>query len=145
VDTGDSPHRDAYLRDYPKEALDAVEKEAQRRMGRGKDRRVVAEMHILERGLWSVLPAQVWEMELRLAEKQRAEFRLLSPDEAEARAAYEEAFPERVQERAEFLDNLEPLPGLFDNGDDDEDDADRGSDDDAGQGSDDDDNEGDDE
>jgi hypothetical protein len=135
VDTGDSPHRDAYLRDHPQEALDAVEKEAQRRMGRGKDRRIVAEMHILERGLWSVLPAQVWEMELRLAEKQRAEFRLLSPDEAEARAAYEEAFPERVQERAEFLDNLEPLPGLFDDADqasdDDDDDTDQWSDDDT--------------
>ena len=74
-------------------------------------------------------------MELRLAEKQRAEFRLLSPDEAEARAAYEEAFPERVQERAEFLDNLEPLPGLFDDADqasdDDDDDADQWSDDDT--------------
>jgi hypothetical protein len=56
-------------------------------------------------------------MELRLAEKQRAEFRLLSPDEPEARAAYEEANPERVVERAEFLDNLEPLPGWFDDAD----------------------------
>ncbi len=133
-DTGDGLHRDAWLRDHPQEALDAVEKEAQRRMGRGKERRVVAEMHILERGLWSVLPAQVWDMELRLAEKQRAEFRLLSPDEPEARAAYEEANPERVKERAEFLDNLEPLPGWFDNADqgseDDGDDVDYGSDDD---------------
>ena len=55
--------------------------------------------------------------------------------EAEARAAYEEAFPERVQERAEFLDNLEPLPGLFDDADqasdDDDDDTDQWSDDDT--------------
>jgi len=69
-------------------------------------------------------------MELRLAEKQRAEFRLLSPDEPEARAAYEEANPEWVKERADLLAGL-ALVGWFD-------DADQGSDDDADQWSDDD-------
>ena len=122
--SGDGPHRDAWLRNHPQEALAAVEKEAQRRMGRGRDRRIVATMPILERGLWSVLPAQVWEMELRLAEKQRAEFRLLSPDEAEARAAYAQAHPQRVSDRVALLERLASLPGLFDDAAADSDDGD---------------------
>ena len=122
--SGDGPHRDAWLRNHPQEALDAVEKEAQRRMGRGRDRRIVATMPILERGLWSHLPAQVWEMELRLAEKQRAEFRLLSPDEAEARASYAQAYPQRVSDRVALLERLASSPGLFDDAAADSDDGD---------------------
>ena len=40
-DAGDRPHRDAFLRDQPRAALAAVEREAVRRMGRGKSRKVV--------------------------------------------------------------------------------------------------------
>jgi hypothetical protein len=69
-DEGDRAHREAWLRDHPREALAAVEMEAVRRMGRGKARRVVSDMRILESGLWTALPDQVWAMELRIAEKQ---------------------------------------------------------------------------
>ena len=48
-------------------------------------RQLVPELHLLEPGLWSALPEEVWALELRLSEKQGAEFRLRSPDEADAR------------------------------------------------------------
>jgi hypothetical protein len=113
-DGGDAAHRAAYLREHPEEALAAVEKEALRRHGRGKDKKPVPEMRLLEPGLWSALPEQCWELELRLSEKQGIELRLLAPDEPEARAAFEKAHPERVEARAELLRTLEPVPGLFD-------------------------------
>jgi len=116
-DAGDVPHRDAFLRDQPKAALAAIEKEATRRMGRGKNRRVVPEMRILETGLWSPHAEALWEMELRLAERQGAEIRILAPDEATARAAFEAAHPERVHDRKGFLASLVPPVELFDDGD----------------------------
>jgi hypothetical protein len=112
-DHGDGPHRDAWLCDYANKALDAVEKEAIRRIGRSKGRKLVPEMRILETGLWSRLPAEVWQMELRVAERQGTEFRLLAPDEPEARAAFEAKNPDKVRERAVFLANIEPLVELF--------------------------------
>jgi hypothetical protein len=75
-------------------------------MGHKKSRQLVPEMKILERGLWSAVPDDVWEMEMRLAEKQGEEFRLLAPDEPAARAAYEAAHPDRVQSRVEFIATL---------------------------------------
>jgi hypothetical protein len=105
-DSGSGPHREAWLRDHAEEALAAVEKEVVRRMGRGRSRRVVPEMRILEEGLWSAVANEVWEMELRLAEKQGEEFRLLAPDEPAARDAFETAHPDRVQWRAEFIATL---------------------------------------
>ncbi|UPU38267.1 BREX-6 system adenine-specific DNA-methyltransferase PglX [Geomonas paludis] len=123
-DTGDESYREAWLRDYPIKALTIIEKEAVRRMGRGTNRKPISEMHILETGLWSCHAADVWEMELRLSERQGSEVRLLAPDEAEARAAFEMKHPEKVEERQEFLANLVPHPELFegdeeDTGDDD--------------------------
>ena len=116
-DTGDRPHRDAFLRDQPESALAAIEKEAARRMGRGKSRKLVPEMRILETGLWSAHAEALWEMELLLAEKQGAELRILAPDEPEARAAFESQHPEKVRARKDFLANLVPPVELFEDED----------------------------
>jgi hypothetical protein len=113
-DQGDGAHRAAWIRDHAPGALAAVEKEAVRRMGRSKDRKVVAELRILEPGLWSALPDEVWAMELRLAEKQGTDFRLRSPDEADARTVFEAAQPELVQAREQLLKTLTPVRELFD-------------------------------
>ncbi len=107
----DAPQREAWIRDHAQEALAAVEKEALRRV---KKHKVVPEMRILERGLWSALPEAVWEMELRVSEKQGAEFRLVSPDEAEARAGLG---PERAEARRKRLLELVPVAGWFEEGD----------------------------
>jgi hypothetical protein len=108
-----SVHRQAYLCDKPEEALAAVEKEALRRMGRGSKRRIVGDMYIPEPGLWPRNSQAVWDMELGLAERQRADFRLLTPDEAEARAAFEIANPHLVEERKVFLAALAPVEDLL--------------------------------
>jgi hypothetical protein len=113
VDAGDGPHRAAWLRDRPDEALAAIEKEAVRRMGRGNSRKPVTEVRILEAGLWTACAATLWDMELRLSEKQGSELCIVAPDEPEARAAFAAKHPERVQERRRLLANLVPLPELF--------------------------------
>jgi hypothetical protein len=106
-DKGSGPHRETWLRDHPQEALAAVEKEAIRRMRRhSKNKELLSEMRILEEGLWSAVPDEVWEMELRVAKKQGAEFQLLAPDEPVARAAYVTAHPDRVQSRLAFMATL---------------------------------------
>ncbi len=107
-DAGDGPHRVAWLADHPEEALAAVEKEAIRRMGRGNNRKLVAEMTILEPGLWSALPTQVWDMELRLGERQGSEFRLIAPDEAASRDQLLAAHPHLATDRRAFLQGLAP-------------------------------------
>lgn len=107
-DAGDGPHRASWLADNPDEALAAVEKEASRRMGRGNNRKLVTEMTILEPGLWSALPKQVWNMELRLAERQGSEFRLIAPDEAAAREQLLAAHPQLAIDRRAFLQGLAP-------------------------------------
>ena len=116
-DVGDGPHRDAFLHDQPKAALAAIEREATRRMGRAKSRKVVPEMRILEKGLWPAHSEALWEMELRLAERQGAEIRILAPDETSARAAFEAAHPDRVHDRKGFLASLVPPVELFDDED----------------------------
>ncbi len=117
-DSGDGPHRREWLRAHPDDAIAAIEKEALRRLGRGKDRTAVPTMSILEPGLWSARPRALWALELRLAEKQGSDFRLLAPDEAAARAALIAAEPGLATARAEFLAGLVPLVGLFDDEDD---------------------------
>ena len=107
-------HRDAWIRDHAQEALAAVEKEAVRRMGRGKKRNLISKMRILEHGLWSSLPEEVWAMELRLSERQGAEFRLTSPDEAVARSELELAHPDELRQRSTILADLRPPQDLFD-------------------------------
>ena len=125
-DAGDGPHREAWLRDHAEEALAAVEKEAERRQGRGSRRVTVSDMKLLEPGLWSTMPGEVWRMETRLSERQGAEFRLLAPDEPVARAAYVAAHPELARARAAALAQLKPVAEMFSAEDDDADHADEG-------------------
>lgn len=112
-DEGDAPHRVAWLQDHMGEALAAIEKEAERRQGRARRRVTVSDMGILEAGLWTAMPAEVWRMEMRLSKRQGAEFRLLSPDEPEARAAYAKANPDLVRARASALAQLKPVAEMF--------------------------------
>lgn len=136
-DVDDAPHRERYLTEQPLEALEGVEKEAIRRMGRGAKRRLVSEMHLLEPGLWTSEPEAVWELELRLSERQGIEFHLRAPDEPSARARFQAEHPDRVRARAVLIAKLEPPSTLFGEGDepdeDDEplDDSDDSEDDDA--------------
>jgi hypothetical protein len=122
-DPGDAAHRDTFLRDHPKAAIAAIGREATRRMGRGKKRGVVAEMPILETGLWTGHAAALWDLE---AERQGAEIRILASDEPAARAAFLAAHPEKGAAREAFLATLIP-PALF-GADDVDDDADTGAD-----------------
>lgn len=107
-DEGDAAHRARYLEEHPDEALAAVEKEALRRRGRGKDSQPVAELRLLEPGLWSARPEACWELELKMIEKQDADFHLRAPDEPEARAALLEREPERKGERDKLLHKVAP-------------------------------------
>ncbi len=112
-DEGDRPHRATWLRDHPEEALAAVEREAVRRMGRGRNWKPVPEMRVFETGLWSTVPDKIWEMELRLAERQGEEFRLVAPDEPDSRADFARANPDLVVSREVLLAGLVPLARLF--------------------------------
>ena len=123
-DPGDATHRDTWLRDHPQEALDAVEKEAVRRLGRGAKRQQVPEMRILEPGMWSALPEQAWALELRVARAQGAEFHLRAPDEPRARAALLAAKPQLAKERESIVAGLQPPQLLPQDGDDSGDDQD---------------------
>ncbi|GAB5545235.1 MAG: BREX-1 system adenine-specific DNA-methyltransferase PglX [Sandaracinaceae bacterium] len=107
-DEGDAAHRARYLEEHPDEALAAVEKETLRRRGRGKDSQPVAELRLLEPGLWSARPEACWELELKMIEKQDADFHLRAPDEPEARAALLEREPERKGERDKLLQKVAP-------------------------------------
>lgn len=60
---------------------------------------------------------------MRLSERQGAEFRLLSPDEPEARAEYAKANPELARARASALAQLKPVAEMFAEEDEEEDDA----------------------
>ncbi len=119
-DGGDPEHRTAYLRDHALEALAAVEKEALRRRGRGKNTKPTPELHILESGLWTALPDACSELELRVSEKQGVEFHLRAPDEPTARQAFADANPKLVAKRRETIAALAP-PEMFDAAADDDD------------------------
>jgi hypothetical protein len=128
-DSGDGPHRDAWIRDHAEEALEAIESEATRRMGRGAGRTIVESMTILESSLWQRFSKAIWDLEIRLSQRQGAEFRLLSPDEPASRKAYEESDPAAAKDRARMMSSLEPVVEMF--ADDDEqaeDDVDEGGD-----------------
>jgi hypothetical protein len=120
-DPGDVPHRACWLRDHAEEALTAIEKEASRRQGKAKHRTTVSEMNILEPGLWTAMPHEVWQMEMRLSERQGAEFRLLAPDEPGARAAYVAANPDLAKDRVSYMAQLKPVAEMFADGDDEDD------------------------
>jgi hypothetical protein len=119
-DAGDMRHRDAWLRDHPQEALAAVEREAVRRMRRRGDPGTPFTMRIIETGLWSAIPHDVWDMELRLSERLGAEFRVTSPEEPAARGEFEAAHLELVEQRATFLASLVPTSDLLDEADEEE-------------------------
>ena len=116
--------RAAYLDGKWEEAIEAVQKEALRRHGRGKNKKLVPEMTILEAGLWSKHPTECWALEIALSEKQGIEFFLRAPDEAEAREAFEEANPASVAARKALIASLEPVLELFDDDKNDNEDAD---------------------
>lgn len=101
-------HRAKYLAVHPTQALEAIEKEALRRRGRGAKSKPISEMAILEPGVWGVHPADCWDLELRVAQKQGADFHLRAPDEVEARAGYVAQHPEKAQARALLLEHLTP-------------------------------------
>ncbi len=108
-DPGSGAHREAFLRDHADEAIEIVEKEAVRRMGRGKKRTQVAELRLIESGLWGAHPAALWDIELRLTEKQEAAFHIRAPDEPAARAAFLAEHPEKAQDRDDLMRRLSPL------------------------------------
>jgi len=111
-DPGHEAHRAAYLRDHAEDALAAVEKEALRRLrARKKDEEApdrIAELPLLEPGLWTVLPEPCWALELTIIEKQKADFRLRAPDEPQARAKLLADQPELAAERERLLEEVEP-------------------------------------
>ena len=107
---GDIVLRAAYLQNNPKEALAAIEKEVLRR--RRKQKRQQTELRLLEPGLWTSSPAECWELELSLINKQQVDFRLRSPDEPAARSAFEAAHPELFQSRKTLVSRLKP-PDLY--------------------------------
>ncbi len=109
-----TPTRSHWLQTNPSDAFTAIEKEATRRMGRAKSKKLVPTMTILEPGLWTAHPLLIWDMELKLSEKQGAEFRLLSPDEPQARSDFETKNPTLVQDRRQKIASLVPPPDMFD-------------------------------
>ena len=111
-DGGDAAHRTAYLEQHPEQALQAVEKEVLRR--KRKQKEAQAELKLLEPGLWSAVPEQCWNLELRIMEKQKTEFHLRAPDEPDARAALEAAQPRLLKVRQSLLLKVQPKQKLFD-------------------------------
>ncbi len=97
-DGGDKEHRDAFLRDHPRVALAAILKEVTRRR-RKSDNGIIEEFSILEPGIWSVIPEECWEMEMEVINKQQHQFRLIAPDEPEARETWIRKNPARLTAR----------------------------------------------
>ncbi len=116
---GDAEHRTAYLKAHPTEALGAVEKEALRR--RRKKGCAQNELTLREAGLWSSVPEECWQLEMKLIEKQKADFRLLAPDEPSARSAYEKKHASKIKARKALLNELKPAKLFSDAVEDDED------------------------
>jgi len=110
-DGGDVEHRAAYLRDHADEALETIEKEVLRR--RRKKKEAQAELRILERGFWSRMPDECWDLEIRVMKKQGEDFHLLAPDGPEVRRAYEQAHPDKVGRRERLLAELRDQRPLF--------------------------------
>lgn len=106
-DGGHLTHRAAFLAEHPDDALAAVEKEVLRR--RKKRKAPQAELRLLETGLWSQVPERCYALELRLIEKQGAEFRLAAHDEPAARAAYEAEHPEQLDRRRNLIESATVL------------------------------------
>nr|WP_093191704.1 BREX-6 system adenine-specific DNA-methyltransferase PglX [Thiocapsa sp. KS1] len=110
-DGGDREHRVAYLSEQWEDALAAITKEVLRR--RRKKKAPQPELTLLEPGLWNKHRSACWQLELDIIAKQSADFHLRAPDEAETRAAFEQAHPELVAERETLLMELTPIDDLL--------------------------------
>jgi len=110
-DCGHDAHRAAFLEEQPEAALAAVEKEVLRR--RRKQKQSQPELGLLETGLWTRNPDLCWQLELKLIEKQKVEFRLLAPDEPGARSDFEQEHPDLVQQRKALIASLTPPEDLL--------------------------------
>jgi hypothetical protein len=102
-DGGDVEHRAAYLRDHALEAIASIEKEVHRRR-KDAPGKFIQELTILEPGLWSFEPEACWDMETRIIKKQEFGFRLIAPDEAEARAKLIAETPQKETGRRRMLE-----------------------------------------
>jgi hypothetical protein len=102
-DGGDVEHRAAYLRDNAIEAIASIEKEVHRRR-KDAPGKFIQELTILEPGLWSTEPEACWDMETRIIKKQEFGFRLIAPDEAEARAKLIAETPQKETGRRRMLE-----------------------------------------
>lgn len=102
-DGGDVEHRAAYLRDHAIEAIATIEKEVLRRR-KDAPGKIIQELSILEPGLWSSEPEACWDMETRIIKKQEFGFRLIAPDEAEARAKLIAETPQKETGRRRMLE-----------------------------------------
>jgi hypothetical protein len=102
-DGGDVEHRAAYLRDHALEAIASIEKEVHRRR-KDAPGKLIKELTILEPGLWSSEPEACWDMETRIIKKQEFGFRLIAPDEAEARAKLIAETPQKETGRRRMLE-----------------------------------------
>jgi len=104
-DGGDQARRKAYLVDHPLEAIAAIEKEVHRRR-KNADGKVLNEMIIHESGLWSLVPEVCWDMETRIIKKQEFGFRLIDPDEEDARKTLLAKTPQKKTGRQCQLNDL---------------------------------------
>jgi hypothetical protein len=109
-DGGDVEHRKAYLRDHALDAIATIEKEALRRR-KDAPEKIIEELTIIEPGLWSTEPEACWDMETRIIKKQEYGFRLIAPDEAEARALLLKRKPQLgiVRQKLAAPRNVNPL------------------------------------
>jgi hypothetical protein len=118
IDEADSDtQRAAFIEAEPKAAIALIQGEVERRLRALKkagEPAEMASMRILDAGLWTAEPAAMWQMELAVIKKQSPkkkrgkpsigkDFRLLSPDESAARAAYEAAHPQAAADRATWV------------------------------------------
>ncbi|MCC6811537.1 MAG: BREX-6 system adenine-specific DNA-methyltransferase PglX [Deltaproteobacteria bacterium] len=108
----DKALRARFIDEHPTLALEAIEKEALRRYR--KQKQPQAELRLLDPGLWSTLPAECWALELRVSEKQGAEFFLRAPDEAKVRKTFIKEHPAEVFSRSTLVSNLKPAEVVTD-------------------------------
>lgn len=112
-DGGDVEHRKAYLRDHALDAIATIEKEVLRRR-KDAPGKIVNELTIIEPGLWSREPEACWDMETRIIKKQEYGFRLIAPDEPEARAKLIEGTPQKETGRRRMLEGKGGSDGYLD-------------------------------
>ena len=111
-DNGDREHRDRFLAEHGETALEIIEKEIHRRR-RGTEDKIVESLAILETGLWTRCPDRCWNLETRVIEKQKHAFRLLAPDEKEARTKFLAENPDKANEREQLLERRGSTATLF--------------------------------